>query len=106
MFTKNILQTWLNQIFTTSKKIHSCLICRQEHQKDGSFGKSDRECTKKNVLEYLEHLKIFGYSKNLAKIFIKSVRDAGVLCKKVKGFWEFKEHETEYVFIVEHCLEL
>ena len=31
------------------KNTHSCLICRQEHQRDGSFGKSDRECTEKNV---------------------------------------------------------
>ena len=41
----------------------------------------------------------------LQKIFIKSVRDSGVLCKKVKGVWEFKEHETEPVFVFEHSVQ-
>ena len=91
-------------IYYIKKSTHSCLICRQEHKEDGTFGKFDRHSTNKNILEYLEHLKIYGYSKNIAKNFIKSVRDSGILCRNVKGQWEFKEHDTEYIFIVEHCL--
>ena len=87
------------------KNTHTCLICRLEENRGGSCGKSDRISTEKNIVEYLEHLKVFGSSNNLAKVFIKSVRDSGILCKKVKGYWEFKEHETDYVFIIEHCLE-
>ena len=88
------------------KNTHTCLICRQEHNRDGSYGKSDRACTENNIFQYLEqHLKLFGYSKNLAKIFIKSVRDSGILSWNVKGWWEFKEHNTEYIFVIEHCLE-
>ena len=88
------------------KNSHSCLICRQERTRDNSYSKSDRLRTEYIILEYLEHLNIYGYSKNLAKIFIKSVRDSGILCKKVKGFWEFKKHETEFVFVIEHSVEL
>ena len=87
------------------KNSHTCLICRLEPNRDGSYGKSDRLSTEKIVVEYLEHLKVFGFTNNLARLFIKSVRDSGVLCRKVKGFWEFKEHETAYVFIIEHCLD-
>ena len=93
-------------VYYIKKNTHTCLICRQEHNRDGSYGKSDRACTENNIFQYLEqHLKIFGYSKNLAKIFIKSVRDSGILSRNVKGWWEFKEHNTEYIFVIEHCLE-
>ena len=53
----------------------------------------------------MEHLKVFGFASNLANVFIDSVRDSGVLCNKVHGFWEFKEHEIQYVFIIEHSLD-
>ena len=83
---------------------HNCLICRLDLQRNGSYGKSKRKKTKEIIIEYLEHMKVFGFSNDYAKIFINSVRDSGILCEKVKGYWEFKEHETEYVFIIEHCL--
>ena len=81
------------------------MVCRLEPNKDGSYGKSDRTSTEKIIVEYLEHLKVFGFSNNLARVFINSIRDSGILCGKVKGYWEFKEHETDYVFIIEHCLD-
>ena len=86
------------------KNNHSCLICREE-PKNGSYGKFDKYSIEKVAIEYLEHLKIFGYCNNLAKLFINSIRDSGVLCKNVKGWWEFKEHNTAYVFIIEHSLD-
>ena len=86
------------------KNRHTCLVCRQEPNKDGSYGKFYRTSTEKNIVEYLEHLKIFGFSNKLARVFINSIRDSGILCKKVQGYWEFKEDKTEYVFIIEHCL--
>ena len=100
-FTKLVEPT----IYYIKKSIHTCLICRQEHNTDGSYSKSDRFLTENIILEYLEHLQVYGYSKNLAKIFINSVRDSGILCRKVKGLWEFKEHPTEYIFIIEHSVE-
>ena len=92
-------------IHYVKKNRHTCLICRQEVNRNGSYGKSDRTCTEQIIIEYLDHLRIFGYSKNQAQVFINSVRDSGVLCKEVKGYWEFKEHKTDYVFIIEHCLD-
>ena len=86
------------------KNNHSCLICREE-PKNGSYGKFDKYSIEKVAIEYLEHLKIFGYCNNLAKLFINSIRDSGVLCKNVKGWWEFKEHNTACVFIIEHSLD-
>ena len=88
----------------SKKKRHSCLICRLEPNEDGSYGKSNRPITEKIIVGYLEHLKVFDFSNNLAQVFIDSVRDSGILCKKVKGCWEFKEHRSKYVFIIEHCL--
>ena len=87
------------------KNTHTCLICGKEPMKDGSYGRYNRQSIEKIIIEYLEHLKLFGFLSNLAKIFINSVRDSGILCKKVRGYWEFKEHEKDYVFIIEHCLD-
>lgn len=101
-FFKNLTEP---SVYYIKKTTHTCLICRQEHEENGTFGKFDRSSTNKNILEYLEHIKIYAYSKNLANIFIKSVRDSGILCQSVKGQWEFKEHDTEYIFTIEHCLE-
>ena len=91
--------------FVKKNRRHTCLVCRLEPNRNGSYGKSDRTSTEKNIIEYLEHLKVFGFSNDLALVFINSIKDSGILCEKVKGYWEFKEHETEYVFIIEHCLD-
>ena len=86
------------------KNRHTCLVCRQKNI-IVSYGKFDKDSIEKIVIEYLEHLKIFGFSNDLAKLFINSIRDSGVLCKKVCGYWEFKEHITDHVCIIEHsCL--
>ena len=87
------------------KNLHTCLICRQEYVLDNSYGKTDKLRTEIITLEYLKHLSVFGYGNHLTEIFIKSVRDSGVLCKKVNGYWEFKKHETEPVFVFEHCVQ-
>ena len=87
------------------KSLHTCLICRQEYVRDKSYGKTDKHRTEIITLEYLEHLSVFGYGNHLTKIFIESVRDSGILCKRVNGFWEFKEHESEPVFVFEHCIQ-
>lgn len=90
----------------TIKKTHTCLICKLEPKRNGSYGKTNRPITQKIILDYLAHLKVCGISNKLVQIFIGSVRDSGILCKKVKGYWEFQEHESEFVFIIEHCLDL
>ena len=46
------------------KNRHTCLICRLELNKDGSYGKFNRTFTEKIIVEYLEHLKVFGFSNN------------------------------------------
>ena len=89
----------------SKKNRHTCLLCWLEDSRDGSYGKCDRDSTEKNIVEYLEHLKISGVSNTLARVFINSIRSSGILCKKVKGYWEFKENERGYGFIIEHCLD-
>ena len=86
------------------RRNHECKVCIEE-SKNGSYGKSDKWGIEKIIVGYLEHLKVFGFSSKLAMLFIDSVRDSGVLCNKVQGFWEFKEHQTAYVFINEHSLD-
>ena len=83
---------------------HTCLVCKQDNIINGSYGEFDRKSIEKVIIEYLEHLKIFGFSYNLAKVFINSIRDSGVLCKNVKGSWEFEEHKINHIFIIEHCI--
>ena len=91
------------QFFKKYRK-HTCLICKPEPLRD-AYGKFDRTSTEKIIIEYLEHLKVFAVSNDLALVFINSIKDSGILCEKVKGYWEFKEDETNYVFIIEHCLD-
>ena len=86
------------------KRNHDCIVCNSE-PKNGSYGKNDKYSTEKIIIGYLEHLKVFGFSSNLANLFIQSIRDSGILCNKVRGFWEFKEHNTLYVFIIEHSID-
>ena len=92
------------KIDLSKRRNHECIVCNNE-PKNGSYGKDDKCGTAKIIVGYLEHLKVFGFSSKLANLFIDSVRDSGVLCKKVEGFWEFKEHETAYVHIIEHSLD-
>ena len=88
----------------SKRRNHECLVCNEE-PKNGSYGKNDRCSTARIIVGYLEHLKVFGFSSKYANLFINSVRDSGILCNKVQGFWEFKKHETAYVFIVEHSVD-
>ena len=85
---------------------HTCLVCKQDNIINGSYDEFDRKSIEKIIIEYLEHLKIFGFLCNLAKVFINSIRDSGVLCKNVKGLWEFKEHKTNHISIIEHCIPI
>ena len=105
VYEKHFTDSIESNIYYVKKNTHTCLICRHECEREGSYGKSDRETTEKNIIEYLEHLNVYGSSKKLAQIFIDSVRDSGILCKKVSGWWEFKEHHTYYVYIIEHSVE-
>ena len=92
------------KIDLAKRRSHNCLVCNEE-PKNGSYGKNDRCSTAKIIVGYLEHLKVFGFSSKLANLFIDSVRDSGILCNKVQGFGELKEHETAYIFIIEHSLD-
>ena len=91
------------KIDLSRRRNHNCLVCNTE-PKNGSYGKNDRCEITKIIVGYLEHLKVFGFSSKLVLLFIDSVKDSGVLCNKVQGFWELKEHDTSYVFIVEHSV--
>ena len=81
---------------------HDCLICST----DITEGIYPRKFVEKFIIDYLEHLKIFGYCIKLCEIFIKSVRENGILCSKVKGQWLIKKHDNHEVFVIEHvCKE-
>ena len=84
------------------RKQHSCLVCTSNITDSGSYGIYSRKSTEKFVINYLEHLKIFGYCIKLAEIFIQSVRENGILSSKVKGHWEIKKHIIHEVIIIEH----
>ena len=59
------------------RRTHKCIVCSEE-PKNSSCGKNDKYSTEKIIIEYLEHLKVFGFLSNLANLFIDSVRDSGV----------------------------
>ena len=92
------------KIDLVKRRNHECIVCNHE-PKNGSYGKDGRCGTAKIIVGYLEHLKVFGFSSKFANLFIDSVRDSSILCNKLRGFWEFKQHETAYVFIIEHSLD-
>ena len=77
---------------------HDCLICST----DITEGIYPRKFIEEFIINYLEHLKVFGYSIKLCKIFIKSVRENGILCLQVKGQWLIKKHDKHEVFVIEH----
>ena len=79
---------------------HSCLVCTTD------YGIYSRETVEKFIINYLEHLKVFNYCLTLVQIFIKSVRESGVLSSQVKGYWKIKKHSIHEVTIIEQVIYL
>ena len=84
------------------RKQHSCLVCTSDLSDGTSYEIFSREETEKFIVNYLEHLKIFGYSIKSVEIFIRSVRDNGILSANVKGNWKIKKHDTHEIMVIEH----
>ena len=85
------------------KKNHNCLVCADQLT-DENYLICSREKTEKFIVNYLEHLKIFGYSIKCADIFISSIRNNGILSSNVKGFWKLKKDNIHEVMVIEHVL--
>ena len=85
------------------RKQHSCLVCTSDLTDNRIYGVYSRNATEKFIINYLEHLKVFGYCIKLTEIFINSVRQNGILSVNVKGYWKIKKHDTHEVVIIEHC---
>ena len=71
---------------------------------DNRFQIYSREKTEKFIVEYLEHLKIFGFSVKTADLFISSIRENGILSQNVKGFWKIKKDEKYELYVIEHLI--
>ena len=84
------------------RKQHTCLVCTSNITDNNLYGIYSRKSTEKFVIEYLENLKIFNYCNKLTEIFIKSVRENGILSSKVKGHWAIKKHIFHEVIIIDH----
>ena len=84
------------------RKQHSCLVCTTDIADSFTYGIYSRESVEKFIISYLEHLKVFNYCLKLVEIFIKYVRENGILSSKVKGYWEIKKHFIHDVIIIEH----
>ena len=89
------------QFDLNKRKQHNCAICAG-HVSDNNYQIYSREKTEKFIIEYLEHLKIFGFSVKTADIFVSSVRENGILAQNVKGFWKVKKHNKYELYIIEH----
>ena len=89
------------QLDFNKRKQHSCLACTNDFI-DGYFEICSREKTEKFIVDYLEHLKIFGYSIKSAEIFIRSVRNNGILSPNVKGHWKIVKDTLHEIIIIEH----
>ena len=88
------------------RKQHTCLVCTNNlSDNNGTYGVYSREVTEKFIIDYLEHLKVFGYCIKLAEIFISSIRDNGILSSNVKGYWKIKKHDVHEIIIIEHCTD-
>ena len=86
------------------RKQHSCLVCKTNLSDNRIYGVYSRKSTEKFIINYLEHLKVFGYSIKLTEIFIDSVRQNGILSLNVKGHWKIKKHNVHEIVIIEHCV--
>ena len=89
------------QFDLNKRKQHNCAICAGLVS-DNNYQIYSREKTEKFIIEYLEHLKIFGFSVKTADIFVSSVRENGILAQNVKGFWKVKKHQKYELYIIEH----
>ena len=85
------------------RKRHNCLVCTNDFS-EGVYQICSREKTEKFIINYLEHLKVFGYAIKSADIFISSIRDNGILSSNVKGFWKIRKHSTHEVMVIEHVV--
>ena len=83
------------------RKQHSCLVCTKDLS-DDNYKICSREQTEEFIVNYLEHLKFFGYSVKSAEIFIRSIRDNGILSLNVKGNWKIQKHNVHEVIVIEH----
>ena len=83
------------------RKQHNCAVC-SDVVSDTRQQIYSREKTEKFIVEYLEHLKIFGFSIKTADLFISSVRENGILSQNVKGLWRIKKHFKYELYIIEH----
>ena len=105
----DVYEHYFNNLFSFQfdlhkRKQHSCLVCTTNLTDNDTYGVYSREFTENFIINYLEHLKVFGYCLKLAEIFITSVRDNGILSSNVKGNWKIKKHVNhENVIIIEHC---
>ena len=86
------------------RKLHSCLVCASDLTDGNSYQIYSREKTEKFIINYLEHLKIFGYSVKSVEIFIRSIRDNGILSENVKGYWKIKKHDQHEIIVIEHYI--
>ena len=83
------------------RKQHNCAVCA-DVVSDTRYQIYSREKTEKFIVEYLEHLKIFGFSVKTADLFVSSVRENGILSQNVKGFWRIKKHVKYELYVIEH----
>ena len=83
------------------RKQHNCAVCT-DIVSDNRYQIYSREKTEKFIINYLEHLKMFGFSLKSADIFISSVRENGILSMNVKGFWKIKKDQKYEVYVIEH----
>ena len=86
------------------RKQHSCLVCTNDFVNTDNYQICSRQETEDFIVNYLEHLKIFGYSMKSAEIVINSIRENGILSSNVKGNWKIKKHHNHEVVIIEHSL--
>ena len=86
------------------RKHHNCLVCTNQLSEE-KYQICSREKTEDFIINYLEHLKVFGFSIKSADIFISSIRDNGILSSNVKGFWKIKKHDIHEIMVIEHSTE-
>ena len=83
------------------RKQHNCTVC-SDAVSENKCQIYSREKTEKFIVEYLEHLKIFGFSVKTADLFIASVRENGILSQNVKGFWKIRKDYKYELYVIEH----